>query len=46
LVIVDADFGDCKILAPINEAQVGSFKSDWKDTVEIAAIEKVSIARQ
>jgi len=45
LVIVDADFGDYKILAPINEAQVGSFKKAIRKTrLKIAAIEKVSIA--
>ena len=26
IVVVDADFGDYKILAPINEAQIRSFK--------------------
>src|SRR4026209_2698151 len=44
LVIVDADFADYRILAPINEAQVGSFKKTIRKTrLKIDAIEKVSI---
>jgi hypothetical protein len=45
LVIVDADFAEYKILAPINEAQVRSFKKSIQKTrLRIAAMEKVSIA--
>ena len=45
LVLVDADFGDYKILAPINNAQVRSFKKAiQKSHLKIVAIEKVSIA--
>ena len=45
LVLVDADFGDYKILAPINNAQVKSFeKAIQKAHLKIAAVERVSIA--
>jgi hypothetical protein len=45
LVIVDADFADYKILAPINEAQIRSFrKTIRKGQLKIAANEKVSMA--
>ena len=45
LVLVDADFGDYKILAPINNAQVKSFeKTIRKAHLKIAALERVSIA--
>jgi len=45
LVLVDGDFGDYKILAPINNAQVKSFeKAIRKAHLKIAALERVSIA--
>lgn len=45
LVVVDADFGDYRILAPINEAQLGAFKKAIKKSqLRIDAFEKVSIA--
>ena len=45
LVIVDGDFGDYKILAPINNAQVKSFKKTIRKAhLKIAALERVSIA--
>jgi len=45
LVLVDGDFGDYKILAPINNAQVKSFeKTIRKAHLKIAALERVPIA--
>jgi len=45
LVVVDADFGEYKILAPINNAQVKSFKKAiQKAHLKIAATERVLIA--
>jgi hypothetical protein len=45
LVLVDADFGIYKILAPTTEAEIKAFKKAIVNTnLKIAAIEKVAIA--
>lgn len=44
IVLVDASFGEYKILAPLTEAQVKAFKKAiGKTGVKIAAVEKVAI---
>ena len=46
LVLVDADFGIYKLLAPTTEAEIKSFKKAIRKTnLKIAAIERVPIAR-
>ena len=45
LIVVDAEFGDYKILAPINAAQIRAFKKAIKKSpLKITTVEKVSIA--
>lgn len=45
VVLVDADLGEYKILAPINAAQIAAFRKALRRTqIEIAAIEKIPVA--
>jgi len=45
IILVDATFGDYRILAPINAAQIKSFQKRLRQTsLKVAAIDKVALA--